>query len=107
MPEEDDITRAVLEHWNWHRVLGSLVAGIPNKRAFGQVGLTPGMPDLVVLSPLLGERAGFIEIKGKRGKLSPAQRIIQVTMTDLGVPYAVTYGRDAPIEILKSWGAVR
>jgi hypothetical protein len=107
MSEEDAITAAVLEHWKTLGVPGSLVAGIPNKRAFGQVGLTPGMPDLMVFSPFLGERTGFIEIKGKRGRLSPDQRIIRAMLTDLGVPCAVTFGRDEPIEILRKWGAVR
>jgi hypothetical protein len=28
-------------------------------------------------------------------------------MTDRGVPYAMTWGRDEPIRVLEDWGAVR
>jgi hypothetical protein len=107
-PSEDQITAAVLEHWRVFGVPGSLVASIPNKRAFGQAGLTRGLPDLIVLSPQLGRFTGYIEQKRKRGgKLSDAQIDIGKLLVERGVPYAVCRGRDEPIKILEAWGAVR
>ena len=107
-PSEDQITAAVLEHWRTFGVPGSLVAAIPNKRAFGQVGLTRGLPDLIVLSPQLGRFTGFIEQKRRRGgTLSDAQLGIGKLLVERGVPYAVCRGRDEPIKILEAWGAVR
>lgn len=107
-PSEDQITAAVLEHWRTFGVPGSLVASIPNKRAFGQAGLTRGLPDLIVISPQLGRSAGFIEQKRKRGgKLSDAQIDIGKLLVERGVPYAICRGRDEPIKILEAWGAVR
>jgi hypothetical protein len=107
-PSEDEITAAVLEHWRIFGVPGSLVASIPNKRAFGQAGLTPGLPDLVVLSAQLGEKAGFIEQKREHGgRLSDAQRDVGRLMLELGVPYALCWGRDEPIAQLRAWGAIR
>jgi hypothetical protein len=107
LPLEDDIAAAVLDHW---RVLGlpeTLVAGIPNKRAFGQVGLTPGLPDLLVITPFLGRATGYIELKRVGGRRSDAQIEIGSLMERAKIPYAVTYGRDQPIDVLEAWGAVR
>jgi transcriptional regulator with XRE-family HTH domain len=120
-PSEDQITAAVVEHWKTLGVPGSLVAAIPNKRAFGQAGLTRGLPDLLVLSPQLGRFTGYIELKrgrgrrivgkwGKvtrRGRLSGEQTDIGKLLVERGVPYAVCLGRDEPIKILEAWGAVR
>jgi hypothetical protein len=107
-PSEDAITAAVLEHWRVFGVPGSLVASIPNKRAFGQAGLTPGMPDLLVLSPQLGALTGYIEQKrGRGGRLSDAQIDIGALLRLRGAPYAVCKGRDEPIAQLEAWGAVR
>src|SRR5580698_6278673 len=105
-PSEDQITAALVDHWRTFGVAGSLVASLPNKRAFGQPGLTPGLPDLLVLSMRLGDKAGFIELKRERGgRLSDAQISVGRLMTVLGVPYAVCRGRDEPIVQLRTWGA--
>lgn len=107
-PSEDQITAAVIEHWKTFGVPGSLVASIPNRKAFGQAGLTKGLPDLLVLSPQLGRSAGFIEQKRKRGgKLSDAQIDIGKLLMERGAPYAVVRGRDEPIRVLELWGAVK
>lgn len=107
-PSENAITDAVVEHWRVFGVANSIVAGIPNKRAFGQAGLTPGLPDLLVLSPKLGALTGYIELKrGRGGRLSDAQLVIGELLKMRGAPYAVCSGRDEPIEQLRTWGAIR
>ena len=107
-PSEDQITAAVVDHWRTFGVTGSLVASIPNKRAFGQPGLTKGLPDLLVLSPTLGALTGFIELKKWGGRMSDAQLDMrELIMTARGAPYAVCKGRDEPIEQLRTWGAIR
>lgn len=107
-PDEDAITAAVMQHWRLLGVPGSLVASIPNKRAFGQAGLTRGLPDLLVISPTLGDKTGFIEQKrGRGGRVSPHQSAIAEIMRQRGVPYALVRGRDEPIKVLEKWGAVR
>lgn len=106
-PNEDDVTAAVVEHWRKLGVPGSLVASIPNKRAFGQTALTPGLPDLLVMSPALGMVTGFIELKRKGGVLSDDQIEIGRLIVERGAPYKVTFGRDEPIGVLEAWGAVR
>jgi hypothetical protein len=106
-PDEDAITAAVIDHWRMFGVRGSLVASIPNKRAFGQAGLTRGLPDLLVLSPQLGAVTGFIELKTAHGRLRTDQRIVRGFILARGVPYAICRGRDEPIAQLEAWGAVK
>jgi hypothetical protein len=106
-PRESLIQAACLDHWRALGVPGSLVAAVPNARAAGQAGLTKGLFDLVVMSPTLGDRTGWLELKAEDGKLSPAQNAFKLLMIARGCPYAVTYGRDQPIKVLAEWGAVR
>lgn len=105
-PSEDDITAAVVDHWKLLGVPGSLVASIPNKRAFGQPGLRRGLADLLVLAP--GLPTGFIELKRDwDSPLSDDQRDFGRLCERLGIPYAVCVGRDEPVRLLEAWGAVR
>jgi hypothetical protein len=107
---ETAIQAAVVDHW---RVLGlpnTLVAAIPNANAHGQPGLTKGLADLLVIGPDLPGigSAGFIELKrDPYSKRTDAQwKFAELTLA-LGIPYAVTFGRDQPIRILEAWGVVR
>ena len=106
-PSESLIQAAVCQHWRALGVPGSLVAAVPNARSAGQAGLTKGLFDLVVLSPTLGDRTGWLELKAEDGELSPAQKTFKLLMIARGCPYAVTYGRDQPIQVLEEWGATR
>jgi hypothetical protein len=82
-PTEDEITRAVIEHWRKLGVHGSLMASIPNKKAFGQAGR---LPDLLVLSPQLGQLTGYIELKRVRGKRSADQLILGLLWRSEALP---------------------
>lgn len=101
---ESLIQRAVMEHWRALGVPNSLVAAIPNQRAHGQYGLTPGLPDLLVLGP---RGVGFIEIKTDTGRVSAAQAAFKALCVVLGIPHAITRGRAEPIAVLREWGVVR
>lgn len=102
---EKAIQAAVVAHWRAFGVPGSLVAAIPNARAFGQPGLTKGLFDLLVIAPGLG--VCFMELKTARGKVSQEQRDFETLLWNTGVPYAIAYGRDEPIAVLEEWGVVR
>ena len=105
-PSEDAITAAVVDHWKTLGVPGSLVASIPNKRAFGQPGLRRGLADLLILAP--GLPVGFIELKrDENSVVSDEQRDFAMTCHTLGIPYERTVGRDEPIKLLEDWGVVR
>ena len=102
---EAAIHKAVVAHWRALGVPGSLVATIPNMGAMGQHGLTKGLPDLMVMAP--GLPVGFIELKAEKGRLSEAQLDFKMSCEGIGVPYALTFGRDEPIAILEKWQVVR
>ena len=99
-PREGLIQAAVLAHWRALAVPGSLVAAVPNAKPHGIAGLTPGLFDLVVMSPTLGDRTGWLELKAEDGELSDDQNKIKLIMIARGIPYAVTWGRDQPIQVL-------
>jgi hypothetical protein len=105
-PSEDDITAAVVDHWKLLGVPGSLVASIPNKRAFGQAGLKRGLADLLVFAP--GLTVGFVELKRDYDSpISDDQRDFGSLCARLGIPYAICIGRDEPINLLEQWNVVR
>ena len=94
-----------MDRWHATGLPNTLVATIPNARAFGQVGLTRGLPDLVVLGPQLP--IGFIELKTAKGKLSDPQIAFKDLCHSIKARYAVTYGLDEAIQILEIWGLVK
>jgi hypothetical protein len=106
-PRESLIQAACIDHWRQLGLPGTLVAAVPNQNAHGQPGLTRGLFDLVVMSPTLGDKTGWLELKADDGELSEDQKTFKRIMIACGVPYAVAIGRDQPIRVLEHWGAVR
>jgi hypothetical protein len=108
VPLERDIQAAVVEHW---RLLGgphTLVGAIPNQNAHGQPGLTPGLPDLIVMGEGVPGRIALVELKRDgQSPLSDAQKDIRDLCSRLGITWRVARGRDEPIAILEAWGVVR
>lgn len=102
---EKAIHAAVIEHWKRFRLPNTLVATMANEYAHGQPGLTPGIFDLLVMTPKVG--AAFLELKTDKGKLSEHQESFKLACLAANVEYAVAYGRDQPIQVLENWGAVR
>jgi len=101
------IQAAVIEHWRKLGLPGTLVAAVPNAKAHGQPGLTRGLFDLIVMSPHLGDRTGWLELKAEGGVLTEAQKQFKRLCLARNIPYAVAIGRDQPIIVLETWGAVR
>jgi hypothetical protein len=104
---ESAIQRAVIDHWRKVGLPDTLVAAIPNAGALGQAGLHAGLFDLLVIGPLVPTRIGFIELKTDKGKTSPAQDTFKKLLLRHDISYAVTYGRDQPIDVLEMWGLVK
>jgi hypothetical protein len=65
------------------------------------MGLTPGMPDLVIIGPLCA--AYWIELKSNSGKLSAWQDAMRMWMIGNGVPYAVCRSVDQVHTALVAW----
>ncbi len=101
--KESHIHKAVVSHWKSCGKPNTLVATIPNMGAFGQHGLTKGLPDLIVIGPGVH---GYIELKTDVGKLTAPQREFEALCKANDIRFAVTHGRDEPITVLKEWGIV-
>jgi hypothetical protein len=107
-PLEAEIQSAVVETWQLCGMPDTLVAAIPNAGSMGQPGLTPGLPDLMILKPSLAMPVGFIELKrNRKSVISDAQRDFERLCAKLCIPHAFAAGRDEPIEILTRWGVLR
>lgn len=109
LPLEREIQAAVVEHWRTLGLPNTLVAAIQNAYAHGQPGLTRGLADLLVIGPNLPSGcAGFIELKrDERAERTDEQWRFAKLCAQLGIPYAVCFGRDQPIALLERWGIVR
>ena len=109
-PRESLIQQAVIDHWKLLGEPNTLVAAIPNQKAFGQPGLTKGLPDLLVMGPRVPGHchAGFLELKrDRRSPVTEDQKNFARLCLDLGIAIAIAYGRDEPIRVLEDWGVVR
>jgi hypothetical protein len=110
---EKQIATAVLEHWLKLGEPNTMVACIPNAFAHGQAGLTPGLPDLLVIGPHVPTAwavggVGFIELKrDANSKPTKAQYEFQRLCHLMGVAHMFTAGRDEPIAVLEGWRVVR
>src|SRR6185312_5447409 len=104
-PTEAQITKAVMQHWHARRLPQTLVASIPNMGARGQYGLTPGLPDLLVLAP--GLPVGFIELKTERGPISKHQLAFRDLCISVGANMCIPRGLDQAIDVLEGWNVIR
>jgi hypothetical protein len=102
---EADIQKAVVDRWRTIGLPGTFIGAIPNQRAFGQPGLTAGLPDLILIGP--PRLHGYLELKTTTGKLSGPQREFQSLCIARGIPFYVTYGLDQAIALIEDLGIVR
>jgi hypothetical protein len=65
-------------------------------------GMITGWPDLTVVGP--EGLVAFLEVKGPKGKLSPAQNEIAAMLTRMGQLWAVVYSQDDAVQYLQDWG---
>jgi VRR-NUC domain len=70
-----------------------------------RMGLKPGWPDFVLLSP--ASLAHFLELKRRGEHLSDRQDEFAGWCAAHGYPFAVADNFDAALAILKGWSAVR
>lgn len=68
-------------------------------------GVRPGSPDMCFILP--EGRTGWLELKTKRGSLSPAQREFRDKAQALGHVWAVAKDIDEAIRVISDWGVLR
>lgn len=107
-PTEKELHDMVLDYWRQAGLPGTRVATIPNARAFGQPGLTKGLPDLLCYGgEVLEGKTLYIELKKPTGKIADAQTIIHEEMKAAGAPFLVCKTFDEAHDALVGWGICR
>jgi hypothetical protein len=74
---------------------------VPNARAFGQPGLTKGIPDICIVRH--GGLVAFIELKFGKGKLTSEQAEFLDWCASMGIPAAVCRSLDDVKVRLAAW----
>ena len=112
--EEQDLHRAVVELLTWAAVKGVVWWHTPNGEfrpgrtgaILSGMGVRPGVPDFALVLPTSG-KAAFLELKARKGRLSPAQEQFRDACTAAGALWAMARNTDEAIDVLRGWGAVR
>lgn len=103
-PSEKQLQTMILDYWRGFGRPGTRVFAVPNARAFGQPGLTKGIPDLACYGgKFLNGRTLYLELKVGKNKLSDYQEIILAEMRAAKVPHAVVRSFEEAEEYLTAW----
>lgn len=83
------------------------VATVQYRAKLRRMGLSPGMPDLVIVCETKqGHPGAALEIKAPRGRLSAAQRQWLDTWSGAGFDAVCTWGHRGTADQLLSWGFI-
>jgi hypothetical protein len=82
---------------------GDKVARAKQSNALKRAGVLPGFADLILFDRR-ARRVGFIEVKAKKGVVSPAQERFADQAAAWGWPYAVVRSVNETQAALSEWG---
>lgn len=109
---EQAIHKAVVAHLNmraeprvffWHTP-NEGKRGFVNAAALKAMGMTAGVPDLLILKD---GSLYAIELKAPGGRLTPSQRLVMTHMENCGAQTAVAHSVDEALVTLEYWGILR
>ncbi len=109
---EQDLQIAVVAHLRaraepkvffWHTP-NEAKRGWVNAKVLQAMGMTAGIPDLVILK---GGEMYALELKAPRGVLTPSQRLVLERLRTCGAQIAVAKSLDEAIVTLECWGIIR
>jgi hypothetical protein len=66
------------------------------------LGLTPGMPDIEIVTK--DGRAFFLEIKSEKGRLNENQKLVHRKLHNLNIQVEVVRSVEEVMELIKRWG---
>lgn len=109
---EQAIHKAVVAHLNMRSEPGVFFWHTPNEGKRGWVnaaalkamGMTAGVPDLLILK---AGQLHALELKAPGGRLTPSQRAIMERMMECGALVAVARSVDEALVTLEFWGVLR
>jgi VRR-NUC domain len=93
------------EDWRWFHVPNGELRDTRTAAKLKAMGLRPGVPDLVLVSPYGSVR--FLELKRLGESLSDAQEQFCLWYVKHSVPHCVAYSFDQAIAALDRWGCLR
>ncbi|WP_442894952.1 VRR-NUC domain-containing protein [Bradyrhizobium sp. AZCC 1578] len=109
---EQEIHKAVVAHLNarseprvffWHTP-NEGKRGWVNAAALKAMGMTAGVPDLLILK---AGQLHALELKAPGGRLTPSQRLILERMESCGAQTAVAHSIDEALVTLEFWGILK
>lgn len=109
---EQVIHQAVVAHLNarseprvffWHTP-NEGKRGWVNAAALKAMGMTAGVPDLLILKD---GQLHALELKAAKGRLTPSQRLILERMESCGAQTAVAHSIDEALVTLEFWGILK
>lgn len=109
-PTDEATIHRSIRQWLGVVLPEAMVIHIPNegKRSESEgarqkaLGLTPGMPDLMILMP--GERTIFLEVKNQSGRLRPEQKAVCAELERMRYPVAVVRSIEEARAALRGFG---
>lgn len=109
---EQDIQKAIIAHLNmradqpvfWWHTPNEGKRGFVNAAALKAMGLTAGIPDLLILK---AGRLYALELKAAKGVLRPSQRLVMAHMEGCGAEVAVAHSVDEALFTLECWGILK
>jgi len=78
--------------------------GFVNAAALKAMGMTAGVPDLLILK---GGTLYALELKSPSGRLTPSQRLVMDRMRDCGAFVAAVFSLDEALVTLEFWGVLK
>jgi hypothetical protein len=113
LASEGEIQRSIVQHWKLLGMPGSILAHIPNGEKRDPVtaaklkalGVLPGIPDLLCVSPRSG--VFFVELKRHGGRTSPEQQSVHERLRTAGVEVFTVVGVDDAVALLEQRGVIR
>ncbi len=118
-PLEDDIQKNIIDECYSLKYQGirvsEIIVHIPNGgnrsksegAKFKKMGVTAGMPDLLVPVPRNGYGSLYIELKTKKGRIRPEQKIQMKLLEDLGNKVVLCRSVAEAIQVIKDYLGIR
>jgi VRR-NUC domain len=109
---EQQIQRAVFEHFNQRRAAGVFCFHVPNggyrRKAEAAImkglGVVAGVPDVVAIKD---GRAFFLELKPEGGRLTEKQQQALIALREAGAQATHAHGLDQALRVLEGWGLLK
>lgn len=107
---EDDIQKSVAAHLSarsgpwcyWFHVPNGGSRNVIEAAKLKRMGVRAGVADIVLL---IDGKSYFLELKARKGRVSPDQKAAQSLVERAGGTYAVAWGIDEALATLETWGA--